>query len=510
MLGAGIDRNLSPSPLSMFSMSSETSSIQQPPNPTPASPIPSTEEKRRNSLLSTPILKRKESAKRLTPITIPGNESPSLGTPTQADPKRASGPYHFLVKERLLGLYLAVFVHKDALDWVEGYDHDFVPTGLMGGRMGNKGGIGISLKMAGHRFLFVCAHLAAHASRMEARISNVDKIKTELGKNLNCFLPEDDPQASESDITERFDTTFWFGDLNFRLDVSRLHADWLVQHKEYEKALEFDQLRNAMREGKVFEDFAEGEIDFAPTFKYDVWHSAKKMRRRGELPIKRENVIGLPGVEEDENGEEMEVPTDDQASFISGTTATMDRRGSVDSSLWLSGSLTTGIEEENEDDLSDEPNTVQQPARPIAAVAKTGVIKAKHRFMKIMKSASPRSSSPISTPSPRSESPPRSLANSYSSQRTLNTMNTMSQQPSRTSIDSTRRSIDSEVSRPGLTRGLSKRLKRTLSGRQDTPDESSSDSEEDTRQGVYDTSSKQRVPSWVRYYGSFCDYDTPY
>lgn len=33
------------------------------------------------------------------------------------------------------------------------------------------------------------------------------------------------------DITDRFDHTFIFGDLNFRLDVTRLHADWLISRK---------------------------------------------------------------------------------------------------------------------------------------------------------------------------------------------------------------------------------------------------------------------------------------
>ena len=33
------------------------------------------------------------------------------------------------------------------------------------------------------------------------------------------------------EITERYDHSFIFGDLNFRLDVSRLHADWLIGRK---------------------------------------------------------------------------------------------------------------------------------------------------------------------------------------------------------------------------------------------------------------------------------------
>lgn len=34
-----------------------------------------------------------------------------------------------------------------------------------------------------------------------------------------------------TDITDKFDVTFLFGDLNFRLDISRLHADWLIANQ---------------------------------------------------------------------------------------------------------------------------------------------------------------------------------------------------------------------------------------------------------------------------------------
>ena len=33
------------------------------------------------------------------------------------------------------------------------------------------------------------------------------------------------------DLTDRFDYTFVFGDLNFRLDITRRHADWLISRQ---------------------------------------------------------------------------------------------------------------------------------------------------------------------------------------------------------------------------------------------------------------------------------------
>ena len=39
-----------------------------------------------------------------------------------------------------------------------------VAAGLIGGRVGNKGGVGISLRLAGTTFLFINAHLAGATS----------------------------------------------------------------------------------------------------------------------------------------------------------------------------------------------------------------------------------------------------------------------------------------------------------------------------------------------------------
>lgn len=468
--------------------------------------------------------------KRLTPLQIPssgslsnGNKaSPGIGMNGQnhgngSCSKYSTGPYHFLVKERLLGLYLAIFVHRDCKDWVKGFDHDYVPAGLAGGRIGNKGGIGMSLNMAGHRFLFINSHLAAHAHRVEARIANVAKIKSEL--HLDCFLPESDPRANAEDITDRYDTVFWMGDLNFRLDISRLHADWLVSRKEYAQALEFDQLRNAMVRGDVFDGFAEAPIDFAPTFKYDVWRSAKRtrsMKKKAEAKnrekakeVKREGEECI--MEVDEDCETDTNLTDDQSSWIGG-----DRRASVDTSAALS--TIAGTISEEGSPISERLVTVTQPLRPVAAVAKTTAIKAKHRFMKFIKAATPPVNIPSSSMSSRSSiskstsptksslfSPPSSTWAAAAPDVTTHTYPAHLLENRRQSIDSAFEegfaAGTSTSNRPGLTRQISSKIKRRFSTSQSqqdaNDDDSSSSSEEDIREGVYDSSSKQRVPSWV-------------
>ena len=82
----------------------------------------------------------------------------------------------------MMGLYLAVFVHRDAKPLVrgepipqhgmivmssssiEGTSKSAVTTGLIGGRVGNKGGVGVSMNLAGTTLLFINAHLAGEAS----------------------------------------------------------------------------------------------------------------------------------------------------------------------------------------------------------------------------------------------------------------------------------------------------------------------------------------------------------
>lgn len=119
-----------------------------------------------------------DTADRSSP-TLPSQDSIRESADGSGEFHQASqGPYQLLVKERLMGIYLAIFVHRDAAQFVEGesanldlqmsaeafrnagISKDAVATGLLRGRIGNKGGVGISIKIAGVTLLFVNAHLA--------------------------------------------------------------------------------------------------------------------------------------------------------------------------------------------------------------------------------------------------------------------------------------------------------------------------------------------------------------
>ncbi|KAI0926293.1 hypothetical protein AcW1_008502 [Taiwanofungus camphoratus] len=205
--------------------------------------------------------------------------SSEAGSCSKTSPQKSrAGPYELLVKERMMGLYLAVYVNRDVKHLVRGTSKSVVTTGLIGGRVGNKGGVGVSVNIDGTTLLFINAHLAAHGDKVHHRVADFNKIKAEL--SVDDFLNHADSRCMAEDITDRFDHTFIFGDLNFRLDVTRLHADWLISRKEYAQALAFDQLRNVMASGEAFVGFKEAPITFPPTFKYDVLRTIKRSKRR--------------------------------------------------------------------------------------------------------------------------------------------------------------------------------------------------------------------------------------
>ncbi|GAA5907517.1 hypothetical protein JCM5296_004103 [Sporobolomyces johnsonii] len=204
--------------------------------------------------------------------------SSAHGSRPSSKERHKRGPYILVEKERLMGIYIAVFVARSCEDLIEGVSKSRVPAGLIGGRLGNKGGVGISLYFASSRLLFVSAHLAAHASGLEIRKANALKILDELDVD-DYWEASGRVGPKPKNITDRFDQTFFLGDLNFRLNISRLHADWLIRGKDYVTALQFDQLRDVLAEAdSVFKGFSEGEITFAPTYKYDVVHPVKKKR----------------------------------------------------------------------------------------------------------------------------------------------------------------------------------------------------------------------------------------
>jgi hypothetical protein len=64
---------------------------------------------------------------------------------------------------------------------------------------------------------------------------------------------------------------FWFGDLNFRLDVDSFSTSEivnLVSQNDLKPLLEKDELNETISSNKAFSGFSECKINFKPTYKF--------------------------------------------------------------------------------------------------------------------------------------------------------------------------------------------------------------------------------------------------
>ena len=304
-------------------------------------------------------------------------------------------------------------------------------------------------------------------------------IQSEL--DVDSFLADDDPRFIEEDPTDRFDYTFLFGDLNFRLEISRLHADWLVSRRDYAQALGFDQLRMVMQHGDAFAGFKEGDIHFPPTFKYDVLRTLKRPKSkpaRSSVPA----VNTLVEEPEVENGD-MYGDNDDAGSFASFDATSLNCRQPYD-------------RKPAEDDyysrkhlLRASTGNLVQKVKEIAAAQK-----AKRRLLiygsPVLPSLLPNNSiSPMFSPG-HSEWADMLNKSSWEGlkgriDQTLplkTTPATPILDTSSTKSSTISKSIDRSLLGPPLSRT--------------DQSKSISDEEADGNHGVYDSSSKKRVPSW--------------
>lgn len=65
------------------------------------------------------------------------------------------------------------------------------------------------------------------------------------------------------------DLILFAGDLNFRLDLSHSESHRLIRARDFATLYRYDQLESLRSSGSLFDDFHEGRITFAPTYKFD-------------------------------------------------------------------------------------------------------------------------------------------------------------------------------------------------------------------------------------------------
>lgn len=202
----------------------------------------------------------------------------TLNAPERVQGNPQEKGYALLMQRSMVGLLICVFVKAPHRNRVKAISSDSVGVGVMG-MMGNKGGVSIRVQFYDSTLCFVCSHLAAHRENVAGRnadFANVmSKLNFDVGEDAvretirNGSMSQWASGSSSVGIADH-DIIFWLGDLNYRIDES-LPTEKVLQMAEAGKNAELrplDQLNIERREGRVFQGFEEGVLNFAPTYKY--------------------------------------------------------------------------------------------------------------------------------------------------------------------------------------------------------------------------------------------------
>ncbi|XP_035820101.1 type II inositol polyphosphate 5-phosphatase 15 isoform X2 [Zea mays] len=188
--------------------------------------------------------------------------------------------FHRVGSRQLAGLLIAAWARNDLKPHVGDVDAAAVPCGF-GRAIGNKGGVGLRIRVFDRRICFVNNHFAAHQENVSRRNADFDHIyrtmtfnkphgstasatSVQLHKAANeNQADEDRPELAEADMV------VFLGDFNYRLDgITYDEARDMVSQRSFDWLRERDQLRAEMEAGNVFQGMREGRIKFPPTYKF--------------------------------------------------------------------------------------------------------------------------------------------------------------------------------------------------------------------------------------------------
>ncbi|XP_055813034.1 type I inositol polyphosphate 5-phosphatase 12-like [Solanum dulcamara] len=189
---------------------------------------------------------------------------------------------------QLAGLIIAIWVRKTLRVHVGDLDVAAVACGL-GRAIGNKGGVGLRLRVFDRIMCFVNCHFAAHLEAVNRRNADFDHIYRTMAFTRSSNLLDNvaagvssaaqmlrgtdaaaiSPGKGKPDLAEA-DMVIFCGDLNYRLfGISYDEARDFVSQRCFEWLREKDQLRAEMKAGKVFQGMREAIIRFPPTYKFE-------------------------------------------------------------------------------------------------------------------------------------------------------------------------------------------------------------------------------------------------
>ncbi|KAK9840841.1 hypothetical protein WJX81_008338 [Elliptochloris bilobata] len=213
----------------------------------------------------------------------------------------SSAAYVQVAGKQMVGVYLSVWVHRRLLPAVRGVQVTAVGTGVLG-YMGNKGAVAARLRVHDSGVCLVAAHLSSGQAEGDELRRNYDYAEV---VRRGCFPPEDaaafaagpceampsgaGPDAGAQQLPGvtkvagtcarmgqwgaargllEHEHLVWMGDLNYRLSLPDPEVRALLRAGDLAALAESDELTRVRHQGRAFEGWAEGPLNFAPTYKF--------------------------------------------------------------------------------------------------------------------------------------------------------------------------------------------------------------------------------------------------
>uniref|UniRef100_A0A673I1D3 Synaptojanin-1 n=1 Tax=Sinocyclocheilus rhinocerous TaxID=307959 RepID=A0A673I1D3_9TELE len=189
--------------------------------------------------------------------------------------------YVLLASEQLVGVCLFVFIRPQHAQFIRDVAVDTVKTG-MGGATGNKGGVAIRMLFHTTSICFVCSHFAAGQSQVKERNDDYNEIARKLSFPMGRLLYS-------------HDYVFWCGDFNYRINIPNEETKELIRQQNWDALNAGDQLLEQKNAGQIFRGFIEGKLDFAPTYKYDLFSEDYDTSEKCRTPAWTDRVLWKRG-----------------------------------------------------------------------------------------------------------------------------------------------------------------------------------------------------------------------
>ncbi|KAJ3324931.1 hypothetical protein HDV06_005519 [Boothiomyces sp. JEL0866] len=208
--------------------------------------------------------------------------------------------YVKIASKQLVGMLILVYAPVKNVGIIQDVSAESIATGILG-VMGNKGAVGVRLRILDSYYSFVNCHLAADANMTEKRNQDYQYIAKKLVYPIQSrFEDSVDYQQQNPWVATFLDTSpllngqtvventplltgtaskmlsifetdhlVWMGDLNYRINNNEAKVKELISNKNLETLLNDDQLNIERNAKRVFTGFEEAPIAFNPTYKYD-------------------------------------------------------------------------------------------------------------------------------------------------------------------------------------------------------------------------------------------------